>query len=82
MTTGRDELHAVAEGRDSTLLCAAETSSRRAFLVGATAIGAAILASPGVVAAAGKTTFTILHTNDMHSAYLGQGPSSDFEHDT
>src|SRR5450755_946534 len=25
-----------------------------------------------------KKTFTILHTNDMHSAFIGMGPSSDY----
>jgi len=25
-----------------------------------------------------KTTFTILHTNDMHSAFIGMGPASDY----
>jgi 5'-nucleotidase / UDP-sugar diphosphatase len=25
-----------------------------------------------------KQTFTILHTNDMHSAFIGMGPSSDY----
>jgi len=27
---------------------------------------------------ASKRTFTILHTNDMHSAFIGMGPSSDY----
>ena len=27
---------------------------------------------------AGQQTFTILHTNDMHSAFIGMGPSSDY----
>jgi hypothetical protein len=25
-----------------------------------------------------KKTFTILHTNDMHSAFIGMGPASDY----
>src|SRR6202140_5255397 len=25
-----------------------------------------------------KQTFTILHTNDVHSAFIGMGPSSDY----
>jgi 5'-nucleotidase len=25
-----------------------------------------------------KKTFTILHTNDMHSAFIGMGPHSDY----
>ena len=28
--------------------------------------------------AAGKKTFTILHTNDMHSSFIGMGPASDY----
>jgi 5'-nucleotidase/UDP-sugar diphosphatase len=26
----------------------------------------------------GKKTFTILHTNDMHSSFIGMGPASDY----
>jgi 5'-nucleotidase len=26
-----------------------------------------------------KKTFTILHTNDMHSAFIGMGPASDYK---
>ena len=35
---------------------------------------------PGGLAAAadGKKTFTILHTNDMHSSFIGMGPASDY----
>lgn len=25
-----------------------------------------------------KKTFAILHTNDMHSAFIGMGPASDY----
>jgi 5'-nucleotidase/UDP-sugar diphosphatase len=25
-----------------------------------------------------KKTFTVLHTNDMHSAFIGMGPASDY----
>jgi len=25
-----------------------------------------------------RTTFTILHTNDMHSAFVGMGPAADY----
>jgi 5'-nucleotidase len=52
--------------------------SRREFLVSAAAFGAAVLAGPAVAAAEGKRTFTILHTNDMHSNFIGMGPSSDY----
>ena len=26
----------------------------------------------------GKKTFTILHTNDMHSSFIGMGPAADY----
>jgi 5'-nucleotidase len=53
--------------------------SRREFMAGAAAIGATILLSAEpAAAAAGKKTFTILHTNDMHSAFVGMGPASDY----
>jgi 5'-nucleotidase len=56
-----------------------ETLSRREFLVGTAAIGATIIL-PGELAAAvdGKKTFTILHTNDMHSSFIGMGPAADY----
>ena len=53
--------------------------SRRDFMAGAAAIGAAILLSTEPAAAAeDKKTVTILHTNDMHSAFVGMGPASDY----
>ena len=53
--------------------------SRREFIAGAAAIGAAILLPAELAtAASGKKTFTILHTNDMHSAFIGMGPASDY----
>ena len=53
--------------------------SRREFLLASAAVGATIIL-PGEFAAAadGKKTFTILHTNDMHSAFIGLGPASDY----
>jgi 5'-nucleotidase / UDP-sugar diphosphatase len=30
------------------------------------------------VESAGKKTFTILHTNDMHSSFIGMGPAADY----
>ena len=52
--------------------------SRRDFLAGSAAVGATILAGPLAAAADGKKTFTILHTNDMHSAFIGMGPAADY----
>jgi 5'-nucleotidase / UDP-sugar diphosphatase len=56
-----------------------EPVSRREFLAGAAAVGATIVLSGDVAAAADrKNTFTILHTNDMHSAFIGMGPAADY----
>jgi len=56
-----------------------ESISRRGFVVGSAAAGATLLLSDVLAAApAGKKTFTILHTNDMHSAFIGMGPESDY----
>ena len=53
--------------------------TRREFMAVSAAAGATILL-PGALSAAldGKKTFTILHTNDMHSAFIGMGPASDY----
>jgi 5'-nucleotidase/UDP-sugar diphosphatase len=58
-----------------------KTFSRRKFIAVSAATGAAILTRALAAAAQEKTmkkTFTILHTNDMHSAFIGMGPSSDY----
>ena len=53
--------------------------SRREFLAGAAAVGVTMLLPGGLAAAAdGKKTFTILHTNDMHSSFIGMGPAADY----
>ena len=52
--------------------------SRRDFVAGSAAVGAAMLAGPLSAVAQAKKTFTILHTNDMHSAFIGMGPSADY----
>jgi len=53
--------------------------SRREFLAGSAAVGVTILLPGGLSAALdGKKTFTILHTNDMHSSFIGMGPASDY----
>jgi 5'-nucleotidase len=53
--------------------------SRREFLAGSAVAGVTILL-PGPLSAApaGKKTFTILHTNDMHASLIGMGPASDY----
>ena len=56
-----------------------ETPSRRDFLARSATAGAAILLCGDLVLAAeGKKTFTILHTNDLHSNFIGLGPASDY----
>ena len=55
-----------------------EALARREFLAGSAAVAAATALPSGLAAAEGKKTFTILHTNDMHSAFIGMGPSADY----
>jgi 5'-nucleotidase / UDP-sugar diphosphatase len=56
-----------------------ETFSRREVLAGSAAMGAALFLPEGIAAAAdGKKTFTILHTNDLHSNFIGLAPAVDY----
>jgi 5'-nucleotidase/UDP-sugar diphosphatase len=56
-----------------------EILSRRAFVAVSAATGGSILLTGQASAAADvKKTFTILHTNDMHSNLLGVGPVSEY----
>ena len=53
--------------------------TRRELLVATAVVGATALLPDALAAAPkGKRTFTILHTNDMHSSLIGMGPSSDY----
>jgi 5'-nucleotidase / UDP-sugar diphosphatase len=52
--------------------------SRREVLAGSAAAGALALISGEPAAADGKKTFTILHTNDLHSNFIGMGPALDY----
>jgi 5'-nucleotidase len=55
--------------------------SRRDLLATAATVGAAITTGKLPVKAATndmKKTFTILHTNDMHSAFIGMAPAADY----
>jgi 5'-nucleotidase/UDP-sugar diphosphatase len=57
-----------------------EIVSRRGFLAGTAGLTGAtlMLATERAVAADGPKTFTILHTNDLHSNFIGLGPASDY----
>ncbi len=56
-----------------------KTLSRREFIAASAAVGAT-LCLPGTLSAtvAGKRTFTILHTNDLHSNLIGMAPATDY----
>ena len=70
---------AAADGKQIFTLRSRDTITRREFLAVSAAVGVTILL-PGALFAAtdGKKTFTILHTNDMHSAFIGLGPAQDY----
>src|SRR5208282_3996122 len=56
-----------------------ETPSRREVLAGSAVAVATLLLPEGLSAAAdGAKTFTILHTNDLHSNFIGMAPSLDY----
>jgi 5'-nucleotidase/UDP-sugar diphosphatase len=55
--------------------------SRREFMTVSAAAGAAILTGARSASAEEKRmkkTFTILHTNDLHSNFIGMGPATDY----
>jgi 2',3'-cyclic-nucleotide 2'-phosphodiesterase (5'-nucleotidase family) len=53
--------------------------SRRDFLAISAAVGVTIMLPGGLSAVVkGTKTFTILHTNDMHSSFIGMGSASDY----
>jgi 5'-nucleotidase / UDP-sugar diphosphatase len=60
-------------------LTSRSTISRREALAGSAAAGiTALIGGEWATAADGKKTFTILHTNDLHSNLIGMGPASDY----
>jgi 5'-nucleotidase len=66
--------------QEKAIVCLPDTApTRREVLTGSAAIGA-MLVLPGerVWAAGGKKTFTILHTNDLHSNLIGMAPALDY----
>jgi 5'-nucleotidase/UDP-sugar diphosphatase len=70
---------AITESKENIPPMSGTAISRREFLAISSAIGVTILLPGGLYAAAdGKKTFTILHTNDMHSSFIGMGPSADY----
>ena len=79
MNATHGEPDAAADGKEPDTLMSLNGLSRREFLVGSAAVGVTIFL-PGLLSAAqgGKKTFTILHTNDMHSSFIGMGPASDY----
>jgi 5'-nucleotidase/UDP-sugar diphosphatase len=83
MKTRRGEPTAAAGGKKTFTLTQRKTLSRREFMAVSAVAGATMLL-PGVLSAATreektmKKSFTILHTNDMHSSLIGMGPSSDY----
>ena len=77
MKTAELEPAAAADRTSSSALTSLETFSRRKFLAESVAAGATLLLPGGMAAAAdGKKTFTILHTNDLHSNLIGMAPAS------
>jgi len=57
--------------------------TRRELVAAAVAVGTSLLFSETLLAAlAGKNTFTSLHTNDMHSTFIGLGPAQNYSPNT
>jgi len=57
----------------------ADRINRRTFLATSVVAGAmTAMSEPLVAQTKGKKTFTILHTNDLHSNLIGMAPASDF----
>jgi 5'-nucleotidase/UDP-sugar diphosphatase len=68
-----------ADGKENFPHGSRATISRREFLITSAAVGVTILLPGGLSAALdGKKSFTILHTNDMHTSFIGMGPAADY----
>jgi 5'-nucleotidase/UDP-sugar diphosphatase len=79
MKTRDNRPSTAAEEKKTFTLLSRDAISRREFLAGsAGAIAAIYLTGPLFASADGKKTFTILHTNDMHSSFIGMGPAADY----
>jgi 5'-nucleotidase / UDP-sugar diphosphatase len=59
-------------------VASSKTHTRREVLAGAAAGAMVVLHGKPVAAADGKKTFTILHTNDIHSNFVGMSPEADY----
>jgi len=77
-----EEPVAAADGKKTSANVLRETLSRREFLAASAVAGTTICLTGSLSAIAEennmKKTFTILHTNDMHSSFIGMGPASDY----
>jgi 5'-nucleotidase len=81
MKNSHKKTAAAADEKPTTTDASRESFSRREFLIGSAAFGATLLTGKLSAAAQEKSmkkTFTILHTNDMHSNFIGMGPASDY----
>ena len=79
MKTRDKEPPAASDRKEAVTISSRNTISRREFLIGSAAVGVTILLPGGLYATVnGKKTFTILHTNDMHSSFIGMGPAADY----
>jgi 5'-nucleotidase len=72
-------MHGRPAAADAKKVFTLKALSRRELLAGSAAAGAVVvLRGEPIAAADGKKTFTILHTNDLHSNLIGMGPASDY----
>jgi uncharacterized membrane protein HdeD (DUF308 family) len=79
MDTPRTKLFEGTNGKTTITPASHDTLTHRGFLGGSVAATAALcLPTARAMAAEGKKTFTILHTNDMHASLIGMGPQSDY----
>ena len=70
---------AATESTEYTPIISGSSISRREFLAVSAAVGVSILLPRGICAAVnGTKSFTILHTNDMHTSFIGMGPAADY----
>jgi 5'-nucleotidase len=74
-------MHSMQGGKSMANEIVREALSRRALLGSTAAVGALLVVGTNTGGAREKKTmktFTILHTNDMHSNFIGMGPASDY----